>query len=161
MENCVWRIVTYMIKTLASLLLKCMIKFCVLFLVFYFDFLMTKRTNIFYFLYHHHNNSIGRILTCIAYGKQQFAQAELCRGVMGPKYLAKSEDILVSLFFGQQPILKGVFDSIAGPLGYMLMFHTWASALHSGRMFQMYLCFLLMTKRKEICTSQHKVSNTA
>lgn len=76
-------------------------------------------------------------------------------------YLTKSGDTLASLFFGQQPILQGVFDSIADPLGYKLMFHTWASALHSEMMFQMYLCFLLMTKRKEIFIPQNKVSNTA
>lgn len=104
---------------------------------------------IFCFWNHYNIDSIGRILTCIAYGKQQFAQAELCRGVMGPMYLTKSGDTLVSLFFGQQPILKGVFDSTAGPLGYMLMFHTWASALHSERMFQIYLHFLLIKKGKK------------
>lgn len=110
------------------------------------------KLNIYSTFFNHNTDSIRRILTCTAYGKQQFAQVELCRGVMGPIYLTKSGDTLVSLFFGQQPVLKGVFDSIAGPLGYMLMFHTWASALHSERMFQMYLCFLLMTERKETCT---------
>lgn len=78
---------------------------------------------------------------------------------MGPTYLTMSGDILVSLFFGQQPILKGVFDLTAGLSGYTLVFHTWASALHSERMFQMYLHFLLRTKRKETYTSQNKVSN--
>lgn len=80
---------------------------------------------------------------------------------MAPTYLTKSADILASLFSDQQPILQGVCDSTADPLGYKLMFHTWASALHCERMFQMYLCFLLMTKREETCTAQKKMSNTA
>ena len=75
-------------------------------------------------------------------------------------YLTKSGGILASLFSDQQPILKGVSDSIADPLGYKLMFHTLASALHSEMMFQMYLCFLLMTKRKKKSHTPNKVSNT-
>jgi hypothetical protein len=73
---------------------------------------------------------------------------------MGPMYLAKSGDTLASLVFGQHPIFWEVCDSKADPLRYMLMFHTWASALHSERMFQTYLYFLLITKKRNIHISK-------
>lgn len=98
-------------------------------------------------------------LTCTASGKRQSARAELRRGVTGPACSAKSGGAPASLFSGQRSILQGACDSKADPLGYMLMFHTWASALHSERMLQTYLCFLLMTKQNKTehtCTSQNK-----
>lgn len=96
-------------------------------------------------------------LTCTACDKQQFAQAELWRGVTEPGCSVKSGDVPASLFSGRQSILQGACDPKADPLGCMLVFHTWALAQHSERTFQRYLCFLLMTKRN---THTHMHSST-